>query len=51
MPLSVVKRLNLGELTPTAMNLQAIDRTMAQLKEININILIKNRISNLGIFL
>ena len=30
MPLSVVKRLNLGELTPTAITLQMVDRTMAQ---------------------
>ena len=30
MPLSVVKRLSLGELTPTAMTLQMADRTLAQ---------------------
>ena len=30
MPLSVVKRLSLGELTPTAMTLQIADRTLAQ---------------------
>ena len=29
MPLSVVKRLSLGELTPTAMTLQMADRTLA----------------------
>ena len=31
MPLSVVKRLRLGELTPTTMTQQMADRTMAQL--------------------
>ena len=31
MPLFVVKRLCLGELTPIAMTLQMVDRTMAQL--------------------
>ena len=30
MPLSVVKRLSLGELTPTTMTLQMANRTMAQ---------------------
>ena len=30
MPLSVVKRISLGELTPTAMTLQMVDRTLAQ---------------------
>ena len=30
MPLSVVKRMSLGELTPTTMTLQMADRTMAQ---------------------
>ena len=29
MPLSVAKRLSLGELTPTAMTLQMADRTLA----------------------
>ena len=29
MPLLVVKRLSLGELTPTTMTLQMVDRTMA----------------------
>ena len=32
MPLSVVKRLSLGELTPTTMTLQMTDITMAQLE-------------------
>ena len=32
MPLSVVKRLSLGELTPTAMTLQMADKTTAQPK-------------------
>ena len=31
MPLSIVERLSLGELTPTAITLQMADRTMAQL--------------------
>ena len=30
MPLSVVKRLSLGELTPISMTLKMVDRTMAQ---------------------
>ena len=30
MPLSVVEILSLGELTPTAITLQMVDRTMAQ---------------------
>ena len=30
MPLSIVTRLNLGELTPTAMTLQMADKTLAQ---------------------
>ena len=41
MPLSVVKRLSLGELTPTAMTLQMVDRTMAQLEGIIEDVLIK----------
>ena len=41
MPLSVVKRLSLGELTPTAMTLQMADRTMAQLEGIIEDVLIK----------
>ena len=31
-PLSILKRLGLGELTPTNMTLQMEDRTMAQLE-------------------
>ena len=30
MPLSVVQRLSLGELTPTTIKLQMVDRSMAQ---------------------
>ena len=41
MPLSVVKRLSLEELTPTAMTLQMADRTMAHLKGVLEDILIK----------
>ena len=41
MPLSVIKRLNLGELTPTAMTLQMVDRTMAQLEGVLEDVLIK----------
>ena len=41
MPLSVVKRLSLVELTPTAMTLQMVDRTMAQPKGIIEDALIK----------
>ena len=41
MPLSVVKRLSLGELTPTAMTLQMADRTLAQPKDILEDVLIK----------
>ena len=41
MPLCVVKRLILGELTPTAMTLQMADRTMAQPKGILEDVLIK----------
>ena len=41
MPLSVVKRLSLGELTPTAMTLQMEDRTMAQPEGIIEDVLIK----------
>ena len=43
MPLSVVKRLSLGELTPTNMTLQMADRTMAQLKGVLKDVLIKVR--------
>ena len=32
MPLSVVKRLSLGELTPTIMTMQMADKTLAQPK-------------------
>ena len=41
MPLSVVKRLSLGELTPTAMTLQIADITLAQPEGILENVLIK----------
>ena len=41
MPLSVVKRLSLGELTITTMTIQMADRTMAQLKGILEDVLIK----------
>ena len=41
MPLSIVKRLSLGELTPTDMTLQMVDITLAQPKGILENVLIK----------
>ena len=41
MPLLVVKRLNLGELTPTGMTLQMADRSLAQLEGILKYVLIK----------
>ena len=41
MPLSVVKRLSLGELTPTAMTLQMVDITMAHLEGVLEDVLIK----------
>ena len=41
MPLSVVKRLSLGEHTPTAMTLQMVDRTLAQPEGILKDVLIK----------
>ena len=41
MPLSVVNRLSLGELTPTSMTLQMVDRTMAQPEGILEDVLIK----------
>ena len=41
MPLSVVKRLSLGEFTPTAMTLQMVDRTMAQPEGVLEDVLIK----------
>ena len=40
MPLSIVKRLSLGELSPTAMTLQIANRTMAQLEGILEDVLI-----------
>ena len=41
MPLSVVKRLSLGELTQTTMTLQMVDRSLAQLEGILEDVLIK----------
>ena len=41
MPLSVVKRLSLGELTPIAMTLQMADRTMTQSEGVLEDVLIK----------
>ena len=41
MPLSVVQRLSLGELTPTAITLQMADRSMAQPKSILEDVLVK----------
>ena len=41
MPLSIVKRLSLGELTPIAMTLQMVDRTLAQPEGILEDVLIK----------
>ena len=41
MPLSVVKRLSLGELTSTTMTLRMADRSMAQPKGILEDVLIK----------
>ena len=41
MPLSVVKRLSLGELTPTTMTLQMADKIMAQPEGILEDVLIK----------
>ena len=43
MPLSIMKRLSLGELTPIAMTLQMVDITMAQLEGIIEDVLIKVR--------
>ena len=40
-PLSVIKRLSLGELTPTTVTLQMAERTLAQLKGILEDVLIK----------
>ena len=41
MPLSVAKRLSLGELTPTAMTLQMADKTLAHLEGILEDVMIK----------
>ena len=41
MPLFVVKRLSLGELTPTTMNLQMADRTLSYPKGVLEDVLIK----------
>ena len=41
MPLSVVQRLSLGELTPTAITLQMADRSMAQLEGVLEDVLVK----------
>ena len=41
MPLSVVQRLNLGKLTPTAITLQMADRSMAQQEGILEDVLVK----------
>ena len=41
MPLSVVRRLNLGELTPTTITLQMADRSMAQPEGILEDVLVK----------
>ena len=43
MPLSIVKILSLGKLTPTAMTLEMADRTLAQLVGILEDVLIKVR--------
>ena len=41
MPLSIVKRLSLGEFTPTTMILQMADKTLTKPKGILKNVLIK----------
>ena len=41
MPLSLVKRLSLGEIAPTTMTLQMADRTLAHLESILEDVLIK----------
>ena len=41
MPLSVVQRLSLGELTPTAIRLQMVDRSMAQPEGVLEDVLVK----------
>ena len=43
MPLFVIKRLSLGELTPITMTLQMVDRTLAQLESILDDVFIKVR--------
>ena len=43
MPLLVVKRLILGELTPTTLSLQMVDRLMTKLEDILENVLVKVR--------
>ena len=43
MPLSVVQRLSLGELTPTTITLQMVDRSMAQPEGILEDVLVKVR--------
>ena len=40
-PLSVVQRLSLGELTPTTITLQMVDKSMAQPKGVLENVLVK----------
>ena len=41
MPLSVVQRLSLGEITPTAITLQMVDRSMAQPEGVLKDVLVK----------
>ena len=41
MPLLVVNRLSLGKLTPTAMTLQMVDKTMTQLEGVLEDVLMK----------
>ena len=41
MPLSVVQRLSLGELTPTTITLQMVDRSMAQPEGVLEDVLVK----------
>ena len=43
MPLSVVQRLSLGELTPTTIILQMVDRSMAQPEGVLEDVLVKVR--------
>ena len=49
MPLSVVKRLSLGELTPIARTLQMADRTIAQLEGVLEDVIIKVGIFNFSV--